>query len=312
MKNSEQIELKMPTSIAKIDKDNLAQNIQKIKNVLKPGMPVLIQQYDIHHMVRENNETALFFSGGNINEEGVFDIQKGKINFPYASINQIDSNIYKYFIHLNWNSTLTNYKIEIPHTWQNKTYNENTHSPAGPSEGISIHSEGTEEIVIGEFLKQQFPEAVKALKFTGDAVRFSLDSFYSDQCYGIEEKEDTFNKEKQAMIRKFTHLRASMNLIKEAAQELEMGSLSSIVARQLKRYQNIEKFFEIDGYPINSEDYLVDETAHPYNRVAFVKTESVGGIYILPFNKTTEEIVDLAFSSDMIRKHYPHGMRENT
>jgi hypothetical protein len=300
------IELKTPIGIKEINKDNFAESMQNLRDILLPGMPIMIRQYD-QHQLSIHSETVLFYSGGNLSDEGIFDIQKGKINFPYLHVDKEKPT--SYWVYRQNEKDLDKFKLCIPETWTGTTYNENTFSPRGPSTELTFGGSGTEEVVIGKNLSRQFPDAVYALKFVGDAVPFRLDSFYSQEYQSIIEKEKITDEQKRRLAKRIT-LGACMNLIKEAAQEIKTDLIGGIVARQVESYIDGTEGFRKDSYPIDGKDYIIQEMPHPCRRVAFVKTENVGGACILPFNRKMKNIVELAFSEDMIRKYYPYGMPE--
>ncbi|MBW2990894.1 hypothetical protein KY348_04265, partial [Candidatus Woesearchaeota archaeon] len=91
---------------------------------------------------------------------------------------------------------------------------------------------------------------------------------------------------------------------------------SSLHVRQIGFFQDgVEYYRDELGYPVDEDDYVVDDMMHPHKKIAFIKV-GVGGMYgrtyIHPCYKTegAEETVRKAFSKDMIKKYFPAGIRE--
>jgi hypothetical protein len=312
------IELATSKGKSEINGENFAESMQRLENMLEPGTPVMFQKYRSNNLSMGGGRHAqrlLFFSGGKLSREGVFNLQKGKRNFSYVTINEKDSTSYQVVHH--WQEALDNHRLSVPKSWTMRQYNEGTFSPAGPSEWNSFHSAGTEEIVVGDILTEKFPDAMHALRFGRDAVYFDLHSFYSMQSYLVTEIGDKgIRGEQESQRETQTHriacLRACMNLINEA--EREIGEYhNSVIAKHVGWFRDGTQRLRDGGHPVDDRDYLVQELSHPSRSVAFVKTGKgikYGETYILPFSEKMDNIVELAFSEDMVRKHYPHGFKD--
>ncbi|MCK4730437.1 MAG: hypothetical protein KAT28_03910 [Candidatus Aenigmarchaeota archaeon] len=292
------IELITSEGKSEIDGENFIEYMQKLDNLLEPGTPIMLQKYTngLNKGRGRPAERILFFSEGNLNrdsngdlnKEGVFNLQEGKKNLSYVMINEKDQ---------------TSYQIVYSHKKELDNYNLNP-----------IHNTRINEIIVGDILTEQVPDAMSALRFAGDAVYFDLHPFYSRQNYLIKEIGDQgICGEQETKRERQTHeiacLRASINLLKEAGREIGKYK-GALVANQVGWFSDGTKNFGENKYPINAEDYLVHHPTYPNKMVAFVKTGKgvrYGETYILPVSKKMDDVVELAFSKDMIKEHYPHG-----
>jgi len=288
------IELTTPEGKTEIKEENFVEYMQKLDNLLEPGIPVMFQKYTRNGLnggKGKPTERILFFSEGHLNRaedlsiEGVFNLQKGKRNLSYVMNNKKDTTSYQ-IVH-SWKKELDNYYLN------------------------PVHNTKIKEIVIGDILDEQFPDELRALRFAGEAVYFKLHPFYSNQNYLIKEIGDEGNHGKQETKReRQTHeiacLRASVNLLKEAERELGENK-EALMVNQIGWFSQGTKNFGGDKYPIDDGDYLI---YHPNSIVAFVKTGKgvgYGETYILPVSEKMDEVVELAFSEDMVKEHYPYG-----
>lgn len=300
--------------MSQITKENLNVSLKKLELILSKGTPVMFSNYfcaDIDN--RNRTQSYLFYSDGNVSLDGVFNIEKGKRNFSYLVVEEENPNSYQ-LIHY-WQNELQNNKVSFPHVSKQNHYNENTFSRSGPSSWQTYEDRGTSQIIVGDILLEKFPEAINALNFAKDAVYFKLNSFYSNQNSLIRSNGDYKIKNQEglrdAQTSQIALVRASLNLLNEARKTF--NEYSSIQANQLGEYRDgsVQDFRKI-GYPVNLEDYLIQEISHPHRNIALVKTNSVfqsGETYILPF-KGMNRVVGLAFCEEMIKKNYPHGINE--
>ena len=78
------IELATSKGKSEINGENFAESMQRLENMLEPGTPVMFQKYRSNNLSMGGGRHAqrlLFFSGGKLSREGVFNLQKGKRNF---------------------------------------------------------------------------------------------------------------------------------------------------------------------------------------------------------------------------------------
>ena len=303
------IEVATPKGKSEITEKNFSESIKTLEDILEPGTPVMLQNYDSsslrRHSQRHKTTRWFFFSGGRINNSGHFNLQKGKRNFSCVRMSNDYINRYQ-IMHLR-NKMSDTLEISSPKGWRTRQYNEGTFSPAGPQEWYSNHSSGTEKVVVGDTLEEQFPITMNALKFARDAFYFNLHPFYSNPNYLVTEMRDKgirVERERQPseQTNRITCLRACINLITEAEKELE-------VYREPVKARHLGCFRDRPAHPVEDTDYIIEELAYPGKKIAFVKTGkgSLGETYILPFSDKNNEILELAFSEDMIKKHYPYG-----
>ncbi len=312
-------EIKLTTILGRtrINKDNFAESMRSLEKILRPGTPIMFQNYHSSslHFGGRHAQRILFFSGGRLSKKGVFNLQKGRRNFCYAQISEKDPAAYDIIIQPD--EELNGYNIKVPRSWTRQQYNEETFSPAGPHLFSSLHSEGTEQIIAKDSLARRFPDAMRALRFARDSVYFNLNSFYAVQNHEITEIGDTrpdCEQEKQRSLQtnRIACVRAVMNLLTEATREIEIH-LESLVTHQIGWFSCRARSFRAQRYPVDDDDYLIQATSQPYKDVAFVKIGGgmfAGEIYVLPVSRDMDQLVERAFSADMVKKHYPHGCKE--
>ncbi len=281
------------------------ENMEKIGEYIESGTPVMLQQTSRSNswLCRtEESRKILFISDGTLRKDGYFSINGGRKNFCYAIIG-MDNRRYQI---VNNGEALLKEKITPPETWE---IQEDPNSP--PSEyNISRRREGTELIVIGDILAEQFPDAMYALEFAGDAVYFRLDPFYSMQDTVILETDGIiYGRQTQREIDSVRRncVGASMNLIEEALKHLKKHN-GKLKAREIGAEYNIDMIREYQTYPVCEGDYLILDGKGV--EIALLKTgkgEIPDETYILPCSDEMDDIIDLAFSGEMIERHYPHG-----
>ncbi len=306
------IELVTAEGKTDVTEENFADSMQKLENMLKPGMPVLIRNYTHFNVFSQPKHARemLFFYGGELKwqgkRQGELTVQKGKRNFVVTFVNgaspekyQIARSIYK----------KPTESFGVPHRWEEEVYNEGTFSPAGPSIWTTVHRAGTESIVVGDALNDRFPNAIRALRFAGDAVYFKLNGFYSGPNIITEigaSATSEQGEQRDSLTRRMACLNAVMNLLKESERIVDPhhDNWRFMEAAQVGWYASTIQDELTAGYPVDKEDYCLG--------VAFVKVEKgifPGEAYILPAREKMDELVELAFSEEMVRKHYPHGLK---
>jgi len=316
------IKLTISTEVREINEQNFQTSLETIAAQLTPGTPVMLQNYsssDLGLTRGKHIHNILFISDGYLHPHGTFSHQKGKRNFAFITSGYKHFQEYQIVHHWQEQLELDNNRLTIPHDWTREQYNEGTFSRSGPELWLSSHSAGTEEIIIGDQLKDRFPEAIDALKFTQDAIHFTLHPFYSHLGYLTTKIGDKSTPEgnlkkdaREREARDLACLKAVVNLIAEANYEQSDRTFNHVHADQLGWYHEGGKYLRAKGVPVNDTDYLVREIMHPQRNLAFVKLSkgmTVGETYILPASKM-DQIVESAFTEERIKKYYPYGKDE--
>jgi hypothetical protein len=301
---------------SEITKDNFVESMQRLENMLKPGTPVMFQNFswNDHPWGAKYIDRILLYSGGKLSSEGIFNIQKGKRNYVYATISKDDPNSYR-FVHQG-DELLYNNGLVTPKTWTSRESNEGTFSSAGTVEWTSFHKAGTTQLVIGDILNEQFPNALNELNYVRDAIYFNLDGFYSVQNYLITEIGDIGPRgEKEQQRTDQTHriacVRACVNLLGEVKREVEQIN-NPLIVNQTGWYRDGAEPLRKMGLPIDNQDYIVKELQYPGKIVAFIKVGkgiAFGETYILPHREEVEAMVERAFSEEIVARYYPHGLK---
>jgi hypothetical protein len=186
-------------------------------------------------------------------------------------------------------------------------WNEGTFSPAGGQLFPQLQQGGTVEIVIGDSIRKDFPQAVGELEFARDAVQFELSSKYvsSDRILlsgDIRTKKDA----RVQQFQRVTCVLAVKNLLEQAlkATDPSFNPRSDFV--DIAEFAYWEKA-SMDAwrkkYPkihLNDTDFTIHRVKGDF--LAFLKIKNYQ-TYILPVD--TNALVDLAFSEEMVKKIYP-------
>ena len=172
-----------------------------------------------------------------------------------------------------WADNQTCCGIVKPWSGTQRQCNEGTFSPAGPFEWLSYHGGGTEEIWMGSRVTERYPAAIDALKFVEDGFFFHLNSFYSMPGYLIrsEGMDDDEMIKRNNEASNLSSVAAAFRLIREASRELETYCPEMHVVQVGCFNNGVECFRDVEGYPVNEDDYLVKELSHPNRKVGFVK-----------------------------------------
>jgi len=296
-----------------IDFDNFGEAMQRLENMLDPGTPVMFQTSSSSDFMKGgSSESLLFISGGKLSLDGFFNLQKGKRNFSYGSIDENGQNRFKLIN--NGGQTLNNCNLTASRNWLvDSCGKEDLFSGFG--DRSFFDNIKTNKIVIGDILNEQFPEEMRVLKFGRDSVYFNLHSAYSMQnsLVSSEERERLSDNEKYLIDKEDSKkmcLRACMNLINEA--ERQIGDYTNLVsARKVNLFVDKVQDLRMRGYPISEEDYFISQLSHPKNGIGFVKTGvgmQYGETYILPFSDKMDSVVEFAFSDENVGKFYPYGL----
>jgi hypothetical protein len=282
-----------------LTKENFSEKIKQLEELLVPGTPVMFHTYhktDIG-IGKTYNNRLLFFSGGTLDSKGRFNVQKGKRNFCYVDLSELDPTCYR--IVRQTDESLYN-KLEPHRSWEQQHYNENTFSRAGPSTWMTFPSKGTTEILIGDLVEEKYPEAIKALKFARDAVYFELPYFYESIC------PVSSTDEERHTTRKIMRLNITANLLEEAHEEIRK-KITKNCRNSLTIWETGEIRAAHTNRPLLKEDYIVLESLHPSRVLAYIKVKGCNGAYILPAKKFAK-VVEYAFSKENIGKFYPYGL----
>jgi len=261
--------------------------VQTLEALLKPGVPVMLKEYTLSDLWLRgglHTKTALFISGGHLSKHGVFDIQKGNRNFSYVSFSGEDSASYK--LVRNPNGTLDNYVLSPPETGAAPQYNEGSFSQAGPARWASFHSSGTSQIVIGDALTEQFPDALHALNFARDAIYFDLPPFYLVQGDLIMQIGDKYfgGLQGEEQANELICLTACMKLIDKAGRKIE-ENYSYITMKQVGTLKDGESTLRRRGHPVDDLDYVAQKESLSRELVALIKVgkgSRPGETYIRP------------------------------
>ena len=315
------IELELQDKKIDINGKNYSEVMQTIDNIIEPGTPVLLQNFSWSGMGSgipgKITKKILFLSGGHLSSQGVFNLEKGKkhhiyinINININSNNQEDYRIVKCHNH----GSLDQHKLKIPHSWTRDQHNEGTFSPAPPQNWKSSHKAGTEKLIIGDQLIEQYSDALFSLMFSRDAIKFNLNPFYGQPFYLVTEKDINQNGEEKRkdIATRGVNLTACMNLIKKANKEIN-DYWDAITASQIGYFNEGVKRFREQKFPVDEKDYLIKELSHPRRTLGFIKINQGvirGENYILPLNEKMEELTELAFSDEFVKKFYPYGFKD--
>jgi len=310
------IELLLDSEKIAIDEKNFSESMAKIDKALTPGVLVMIQNHtlnDVGGFSNRNgyNTTALFFSEGNIKEEK-FDIQKGKENYTYINLNELNNPDSYQIVNNGRDSILDYVNIIIPHSWLGTAFNEGTFSRSGGTSWTTRHAKGTRKIIIGDSLLEQFPDAVNALKFARDAQYFRLNGAYSHQnnlimkngdnvhnnSYNITDLKKEFSTLPDKIVTneeklKYLKLRKKITIAQENSRDEETHEIACVRAAlnllyepsrdstknnnvlqaiELGLFRNGVEAYQEKGYPVDKKDYIIKEIQHPNRTIAFVKT----------------------------------------
>ncbi len=308
------ITLVTPERQSEINAHNYADSLQDLNNMLAPGTPVMFQRHNEH-----GSRKLLLLSGGGLSQDGTFDVQKGKRNYVYASINEDDSDVYK-ISRLN-DGKLAHYRLEVPHSRRGEDESDHSFSPEDPGAVASFH-----EVVMGNKVIREFPDVINALQFAGDAVHFKLDQFYSRPLYLTFEKGDAeANWQREKRAHNDACLGAVLNLMREAVEidirkkdaaatsyaQVSTETYGPISATQLDLYKDQGEEFSGCGLPVDLKDYLLQVSTK--KKLAFVKVgkgDGFGETYVLPAEDELNELVGFAFSDDFVKKFYPLAFRD--
>jgi hypothetical protein len=291
----------------RVTKNSFADDMRMLEERLEPGIPVLVQSFTWNDATLGGNfyvRRKLFFSDGTL-EEGVFGIQKGKRNVAFANLGEDPS---QHSLHYPVTEAGGTIKVSFPGSWTMPQCNEGTFSNTGPHYWTSHHSSGTESVVIGRNLTEHYTDALLALQFARDAVRFKLDPFYAMQGYLVTEIGDGGGNQARDQRRTQGHrlasLRATQMLVREARRELE-DRYEAIEIGQLGWWRSGAQPWQESGYPLHDTDYIIVGN-NPRKVIGFVKVDGAD-TYFLP-KDGCDALVELAFSPEHVKKFYPYGM----
>jgi hypothetical protein len=283
-----------------IGRYNFQESLKRLEEILTPDTLVFI--HDIH------KRKTIFFSDGTITYDSKFTIQKGKRNYSYVRVG--DERAFDYRI-ASSDERLMSSPIT---TWLNEMSwwrNGRTLVPIDEALFSDVYKNETAAIVIGDSLKNTFPEAIQALEFARDAMHFELSTIYvSGKRNSLYGENDNLKDIRERQTQRTVNVSAIKNLLELELRKtdqsfdpkydyfnvIELGNCSeSIMDIWRKKYPGI-------GEKMNKNDLVVYDNLKGV-AAAFLKLD-YGGAYILPVNGN-DQLIDSAFSEEMVKKIYP-------
>ena len=207
-----------------------------------------------------------------------------------------------------------------PYSYNNRQYNEGTFSPAGGTSWMTFSDGGTTRILTGKTVEKDFGSELRAIRFAEEGFVFDIPPFYSMPGYlitqkGVKEDEKNARKSELSSIICVT---ATRNLLAKATWELNAkrengkGMNHDLTVAQIGWWKRGYEMFVKEGYPVNDEDYAINELSHPSRLVGFVKV-SRGGLYGRTFVYPTpfaRPFFELAYSDEFISRYFPEGSKK--
>ena len=284
-----------------ISEGNLEERMNVLQKALEPNVPVMIQDFDRTHFRGGSTQNYLFFSDGKLVNHGLMPRNGGR-NRIYAESRESDrrENTFEYYGLVITDEPL---KIVVPHSWTTSTLTGCFSSEPGSYD--SFHSAGTSFIKVTKNLARQYKNVLDAISFAEQAfvLNFTPNSFYSNPWNRVLKKGVSFDeREKQARgIYKALKLGAARKLVDMAACETLDHYDGGLFAEQIGQFVGLAADFRKRfKQPVNEDDYILRESAHPRRDFGFLK-QNGGNVFARPlpgFEKTFE----LAFSADMQKK----------
>lgn len=304
-----------------ISNKTIEQDLRRLNDLLTPNIPVMIENSyhnSASRRIGAKITKTIFFSNGEISQDGYIASKNNDKKTVHATANiseKDEEKIETYKLHQNTSPKIC--KISTGFYSTQTQYNEGTFSPAGASQWETNSSGGTNEIWIGDKVKEQFPKTLNAILFAEDGYLLEIPTFYSMPGYLV--KQLKLSNDEQDKISSYASdlvcATAAKNLIQQAGRQIgKLGEKQEIPAlknsleiTQAGWWRNSPDSFIKDGYPVDCEDYVIHELGYPGRVVGFVKTGKAtpwGTTFTYPA-KWNKEICDLAFSQEFVNKYYP-------
>lgn len=300
-------------------------SVNTLKDLIKSDTPVLIESRS--HSTASMNlyptlSRELFYSNGKVNSDlGIFPRTVNERSVvARASHASKDQNWGMAGYWLDESIRIEGSKVVKPYNGTQQHYNEGTFSPAGGVSWTTVYSGGTTRILIGKPVEDEFGRELRAINFVERGLSFDLPTFYSMPGYLIKQKgkNDAEERKLERDASELVCVSASRRLVEEAALKLNSrrrskhGINTELTATQVGWWKAGCKMFVDNGYPIDDEDYALNELSHPGRLVGFVKVLK-GGLYGRTFvypTKVARETFELAFSDKFVEKHFPAERRK--
>jgi len=301
-----------------VTEKNWIKSLRILEDTLSSGdVPVLVTTQSGSGL-NPRLETIAFISG-EINctsatsseNSGTIEMKKGTQNRAYACIHSKEP--LNYSVRL---SDSPNIQLKIPRTHNRFVTQENTFSPAGPSQELEIRYYGTESIELGYKLWEKFSPALDAVNFARNAFHFALPSreYFS---FPVILQSDESRKEQEALekrIKKYHCLNACVKLIKESLIDLKVDDFKDNLILTLISPEDspeLTRLHKTLRFETGSGDYRLSELNHPYRNLAVVRVESgtsPGEAFVYPYQENgarMHQVLKRAFSDDLVKKLFP-------
>jgi hypothetical protein len=309
-----------------INKENASTYIEQISGLLEPGTPIMIKSYSHSDlpMTRRSSESAyLFLYGGEVTDNGKLTMQKGKRNYVYVSAHGRDEKKYDYDIIVEKNGVFV-HGPSLPQLNRNEDVHKPCFSTAPPSVIRWLSGGGTSEILVGDQVKEDYPDLYNALLFGGDAIHFKLPTFYSRPGYLIS----NINKRKDPESKYYNIVAVTLlrNLFQETAKDKnfktpvkfsknikEDRGIKTLQAWEVGEYRE-KAYRKEDNLPLDKEDFIIFELGHPNRTIAYVKPNKGLGVagesFIYPSRSKAGQLVELALNPKNLEKYFPHRLND--